>query len=353
MRGEVEIWQGDTLLHKEHNMLVDGAGELLADVMTVSPSLSAIEDHATSSITDASNYTIQAISFATDKVAFVNNAHFLDEAKTTLLSATHAHTTVTAVSDVNQTTSSYTPVVGISSSPNPVLTVLEPDCNVDAKIGNVYVSATFSEPNQIVNLIPSAYQDSKLSTWGTLSSVAASVLGCFPDGSGVGGTNWSSFNGKGYTVDDVIVSGTFIGVVNEASSMDVSGFVNMVMSGSPNDTHDYLMSSISSGLCMSGLCGVTSGAVEYSMLLGSGDVGLSNFYGGIYNMGLWTIDMNESLKAGNTPPYSFGPLDNPRKYKLFATKHLTKNLGFINDHNNLAGALNYKDLTIKWRLHFV
>ena len=266
----------------------------------------------------------------------------------------HLHTTVTAVSDVNQTTSSYTPVVSISSPPNPVLTVLEPDCNVDAKVDDVYVSSIFSGPNQIVNLIPSSHQDSKLEpNFGTLSSVAASVLGSFPDGSGVGGTNWSSFNGKGYTVDDVIVSGTFIGVVNEASSMDVSGFVNMVMSGSPNDTHDYLMSSISSGLCMSGLCGVTSGAVEYSMLLGSGDVGLSNFYGGIYNMGLWTIDMNESLKAGNTPPYSFGPLDNPRKYKLFATKHLTKNLGFINDHNNLAGALNYKDLTIKWRLHFV
>ena len=354
MRGEVEIWDGDKLLHKESNLLVDGAGELLADIMTVSPSLSGIEDHATSSILDSSNYTIQAISFATDKVAFKNNAHFLDAAKGTLLSSVHLHTTVTAVSDVNQTTSSYTPVVGISSPPNPVLTVLEPDCNVDAKIEEIYVSSTFSGPDQNVNLIPSPHQDSKLSTWGTLSSVAASVLGCFPDGSSFGGTDFSAFNGTGYTAGDVVFSGTYNSIVNEASSMDVSGFVNMIMSGSPGTTTGYAMSSTSSGLCVSGGIDATnSGTVEYSMLLGSGDVGFSNLYGGIYNLGLWTIDMGETLRSGNTPPYSFGPLDNPRKYRLFATKHLTKNLGYIRDRGGLAGSVNYSDLTIKWRLHFL
>jgi hypothetical protein len=101
-----------------------------------------------------------------------------------------------------------------------------------------------------------------------------------------------------------------------------------------------------------GIDATNSGTVEYSMIVGSGDVGYSNLYGGIYNMGLWTIDMDESIKAGNTPPYSFGPLNNPRKYKLFATKHLTKNLGYIEDNGTNAGSLNYSDLTIKWRLHF-
>jgi hypothetical protein len=150
------------------------------------------------------------------------------------------------------------------------------------------------------------------------------------------------------------VHGTYNSIVNEASSMDVSGFVNMVMSGSPGTTTGYAMSSTASGLCVSGGHDtINSGTVEYSMLLGSGDVGYSNLYGGIYNMGLWTIDMNETLKAGNTPPYSFGPLNNPRKYKLFATKHLTRNLGYINDSSINPGALNYKDLTIKWRLHFL
>ena len=95
-----------------------------------------------------------------------------------------------------------------------------------------------------------------------------------------------------------------------------------------------------------------SGTVEYSITVGSGDVGYSNLYGGIYNMGLWTIDTEASRRAGNMAPYSFGPLDNPRKYKLFATKHLTKNLGFIEDSGTDPGCLNYSDLTIKWRIHF-
>ena len=141
MRGEVEIWDGDKLLHKESNLLVNGAGELLADIMTVSPSLSGITDHATSSILDSSNYTIQAISFGTDKLAYRNNAHLLDEAKGTLLSSIYSGVAVGVTSDSDLASSSYTPIVGISSPPNPELTVLEPNCDVSAQIDGVDVSS--------------------------------------------------------------------------------------------------------------------------------------------------------------------------------------------------------------------
>ena len=79
MRGEVEVWSGDDLILKEANMLTDGAGELLADIMTVSPSLATIADPATQAILDASNYTIQAISFGTGPDAFRSNAHAKDD----------------------------------------------------------------------------------------------------------------------------------------------------------------------------------------------------------------------------------------------------------------------------------
>jgi hypothetical protein len=191
----------------------------------------------------------------------------------------------------------------------------------------------------------------------------AYYLGCYPEGSSTGGSTFalvsSLDNSAAYlgladaSSSPYYVHGTYNSIVNEASSMDVSGFVNMVMSGSPGTTTGYAMSSTASGLCVSGGADSTnSGIVEYSMLLGSGDVGYSNLYGGIYNMGLWTIDTEASRLAGNSPPYSFGPLDNPRKYKLFATKHLTKNLGFIEDSGINPGCLNYSDLTIKWRIHF-
>ena len=188
-------------------------------------------------------------------------------------------------------------------------------------------------------------------------------LGCYPEGSSTGGSTFalvsSLDNSAAYlgladaSSSPYYVHGTYNSIVNAASSMDVSGFVNMVMSGSPGTTTGYAMSSTASGLCVSGGADSTnSGIVEYSMLLGSGDVGYSNLYGGIYNMGLWTIDTEASRLAGNSPPYSFGPLDNPRKYKLFATKHLTKNLGYIEDSNTNPGCFNYSDLTIKWRIHF-
>ena len=649
MRGEVEIWDGDKLLHKENNLLVNGAGELLADIMTVSPSLSGIADHATSSILDASNYTIQAISFGKDASAYQYNAHALDSRRNLLYYSTpsdqgshswdgiywdtsimevcsapeilpptqyenvpssvaHAlsvvdtsvesnaslnvglggHTSswttsggqdnwfcasvylkspdtdnpfspypftstvdqnqphwklqilgdyyvnlggfqkarsstdvrwsspdfttpssvrigfytdqrgasgysidnwdegagieeagngwyrawtsvlspVSALSAVNTYlhpvgyesaptgetsggiyaygyqlelgrwptqlqfnqgffvdnwdlsgsvlnrdhspgavtdkgtvrvvppygTSSYVPTNYLSSPPNPDSTRVE---DGDTALFDTSSPLSGFNMGQNLNVIPYREQGSELPNFfnaytnyvegGTqfndwliaaygdgIESISFSgigsigpqayYLGCYPEGSSTGGSNWalvsSLDNSAAYPInyaassDPNFVSGTYNSIVNEASSMDVSGFVNMIMSSVPNTVID--MSSTASGLCLSAKSTfATDGIVEYSMLLGSGDVGYSNLYGGIYNMGLWTIDMDKTLKAGNTPPYSFGPLNNPRKYKLFSTKHLTKNLGFIEDNATAAGALNYTDLTIKWRLHFL
>ena len=66
--------------------------------------------------------------------------------------------------------------------------------------------------------------------------------------------------------------------------------------------------------------------------------------------------MKKTLQAGNTPPYSFDPLNNPRKYRLFSTKSLTTNLGEAISRNN-SGTIypaldNYADLTLKWRIYF-
>ena len=136
--------------------------------------------------------------------------------------------------------------------------------------------------------------------------------------------------------------------------MDVSGFVNMVMSGSPGTTAGYAMSSPASGLCVSGGQENFSGVVEYSVELAGGDLATVNLYGGIYHLGLWTIDMNASLQNGNTPPFAFSILNNPRKYKLFARKGLSKNLCYIKDNGNAnQGFDKHTPLTIKWRIHFI
>ena len=145
--------------------------------------------------------------------------------------------------------------------------------------------------------------------------------------------------------------------------MDTSGFVTMIMSSVPHP--GYALQSSYSGLTVSASVDnrnsaeswSSTGEIVYEVMIGSGDVGLSNFYGGIYNMGLWTIDMKKTLQAGNTPPYLFDPLNNPRKYRLFSTKSLTKNLGYARTVESgslktYAGVKHYRDLKLKWKLYF-
>jgi hypothetical protein len=369
MRGEVEVWRGDTLLMKEPNMLVDGAGELLADIMTVSRSLSGIEDHATSSILDSSNYTIQAISFGTGSDAFKKNAHAWSQDKEDKIKN---YTDVTFLAGgtgipsyiemYSWDSSSYIPEVGLPHYPDPVLRVLDLNTNVSASIGGIEVSSVFPGNGQLTNFIPSAImsgmmEDTQFSSI-TSATVVASLLGCFVEGSSapysLSKKNRRHFlSGAPADYDDPFftnsVDGSFF---NEVSSMDVSGFVNMVMSSVPDAT--YNMSSAASGLVLSAAPTFASdGVIEYSVMIAAGDVGHANAYGGIYHLGLWSIDMKQSLLNGNTPPFEFTILNNPRKYKLFSRKGLSKNLCYIEDDGTNAGDKNYSDLLIKWRLHFL
>jgi len=358
--------------------------------MTVSPSLSGIEDHATSSILDSSNYTIQAISFGTGSEAFRNNAHkyegSLKIASLSVVAAAFASDPplVGVVGLLFEPSSlipsvwsdpkgSYFPVAGLPIAPTPTLSVLEENTNNNA----TDVSSVFPGNGQLTNFMPSgifsAMMENTIFSATVEAYTVASLLGCFADGSSV-----PYFGNKGYisayaTNDDGSVgveefetingnttfnNGSFF---NEVSSMDVSGFVNMVMSGSPGTTTDYEMSSGASGLCVSGGHQGESaakyaspfGTVEYTVMISADDMNFANAYGGIYHLGLWTIDMSRSLLNGNTPPFAFSVLNNPRKYKLFARKGLSVNLCYINNNGSTKGALKYTDLTLKWRLHFL
>ena len=415
MRGEVEIYAGDKLLYKESNMLVDGAGELLADIMTVSPSLSGVTDHATSSILDASNYVIQAISFGTSRKALQANAQYMDTSANPdtgnqdpaykWAAAWNEGSKRPANAIINSGTmaivyqgdfyasagvSSYTPIVGMPTYPDPVLPTLELDGSVSASLpvrtsnyapsAAVPLSSVFPGVGQLVNMLPSAISSGLCE--GTIFSgsprMVGLMMGAFPEGSSVlvandppgpPGTHARFFSSLNITALNEFAnhsptalptgaSAIYAGFFNEVSSMDSSGFVNMVMaSGTPDPDADPVisMSSVASGLCISGSLELsTDGVVEYSVGLAAGDVAMANCYGGIYHLGLWTIDIDKSLLEGNTPPFGFSVLNNPRKYRLFARKGLSKNLCYINDNGaELPGIRHYTDLTIKWRLHFL
>ena len=379
MRGVVEIWEGDKLLLEEPNMLVDGAGELIADIMTTSPSLSAIEDHGTSSILDASNYRMAAISFGTGSYYFNNGGRGYNKRKEQVITGNYVPPfksglgsigVFTRIPDDITFTYNYNPdftnvlegsynqedvakIHELPTAPNPTLKTLEANTNTSAVITvggrlDVALSSVFPGNGQHCNFMTSAIASAMME--GTpfaaaTSSIytAASLLGAFQEGSS---TNYAGQGGVFYN-NGLATLPQYGSVFNEASSMDVSGFVTTVMSSVPDA--QYEMSSTFSGLCLSAPVEETNKGfpfVEYSLLIGSGDLQSVNLYGGIYHMGLWTIDMNESLRNGNTPPFAFSVLNNPRKYRLFCRKGLSKNLCYISDNRE------HVNLTLKWRIYF-
>jgi len=369
MRGEVEVWDGDELVFKEDNMLVNGAGSTIADLMTVSPSYAEIP--TASGILDASNYTIQAISFGTGSQGFKSNAHTLSPEKidfiTNDVNYQIAGAQVIAEWDAENLGYSVRPDAGLPSAPNPEMSVLELDTNVSGSFTGsgvtLPVSAVFPGNGQHVNFLPSAIASAMMAptqfSHTSSMALAQAALGAFPEGSGIADIEPNLHATRvqiRYPQDtQKSVQNDTYGVFNSASSMDVSGFVTTTMSGSPHHSpYIYQMSSPFSGLTISGGADVgNSGVVEYSVILAPGDMTTVNMYGGIYHLGLWTIDVEKSLQNGNTPPFAFSVLNNPRKYKLFARKGLSKNLCFINDNGSDKGFENYTHLLLKWRIHFI
>jgi len=211
-------------------------------------------------------------------------------------------------------------------------------------------------------------------------------LGCYPHTSGTDYAILSSLskieNSTGGT-SSIYFSGTYPkspgddNFFNSSSvrAMDRDGFVRAYMPSSttaftnvdeggkpiyPNRIIDP-----ASGLIVSADADFSAiGGSELSCIctISSGDLGLANMYGGIYKLGLWTLDLDKTLsttrldgqpKALPSFPLKFGAGYNKIVYKLFAEKSLTKNLCAIKDAGTVAGADQYSDLTIVWKLNFI
>ena len=410
IKGKVEIYTDygnidQKLVCEDNNVVVDGAGEIIVDMLTTTPSLSGIPSAA--AILDTSNYTIQAMTFGKDEEGYKRHAHTdswsgLDYSWSTGASGTGTGSTTLLFSGAMVFTSSNNnPDSGVSSYfpsgshynilprfPAPNDSKLE--FNSKTLLNTmIYQTNTYADP------YPSALAagiETTLSGWdsighntnvlldeeGTNFAPGAGVTlglgliqGAFPRGYLEGGTSGAIFSSVGQLSNGVAITGpgivehggigcsaNYIGTFNTAKSMDVSGYLGQVYneygavgSGFTFASHPNIYSS---GIVVSANTNFSStGEVIYQTVIGAGDLGFTNLYGGIYNIGLWALDVKESLKTG-MPPYSWTPKANVRKYKLFSKKSFTKNLAYIQDSVNAknAGMNNYKDLTLIWRLHF-
>lgn len=364
MRGVVEIWRGDEKIHEGSNMLVDGAGALLADIMTVSPSLSDVEDHATSSILDASNYVIQAMSFGTASEAFQKSGR--DVSFYRLRAIEQIVRQIQRAGNVNtamfRTVSSIIPIAPSSiensffvDSLDPSIPVLAVNTDVSSAIPiddvDLAISSFFPGNGQHLNFMPSAIRNAitESTPFDVSAEVIGNLMGSFPAGisePGTAGPGAYYINSKFGSQYGAALQGNG-SYPNEVSSMDISGFLTTAMSSVPHGT--YTMSDLSSGLCLSAppeQANQGFSFIEYSTQLSQDDVHSLNWFGGLYTLGLWTIDIKQSLLNGNTAPFGFSVLNNPRKYRLFCRKISSKDLTYIDNY------LHYQDLTIKWRIHF-
>ena len=413
IKGKVEVYtdygnEDQKLVCEDNNVVVDGAGEIIVDMLTTTPSLSGIA--SASAILDTSNYTIQAMTFGKDEEGYKRHAHIdtwsgLDYSWSTGASGgptpllfSGAMVFVSANANPAGGVSSYFPSGSpyniLPRYPSPNDSKLE--LNSETLLNNLVTqSNTYADPYPydpfgalvIQNAVNSSgYNEIGHNTnvlldeivagfapgwvfYPTISTLGVGLIqGAFPRGIQDGGTPGAILSGvdqlaHGLPLEDTKVhdggigcSAVFNGNFNWAGSMDISGYLGQVynpygvaasgftVADHPNIQYSGIVVSADSNFS-------STGEVIYHTVIGAGDLGFTNFYGGIYNIGLWALDVKESLKTG-APPYHWTPKSNVRKYKLFSKKSFTKNLAYIQDSGTNAGMNNYKDLTLIWRLYF-
>lgn len=357
MQGSVNLsyYDKEKFLHgfEENNMIVDGAGQTICDFLTISPSLSAIA--SASSLLDASNYTIQAISFGKDAEGYRSHAHGLyfqlilpptpvgvkvASYKPVDLSSYHSSATPYYFSSAAFANTSYSP---FPKYPDPTDTRLE-----------MRTTATIPGFTGALGIDLGQNGNSLLAYDAFLPEVLGA--GCYAPGVGM---SWMILSDP-TNVTSIIVSGIYYGLFNIKGSMDLSGNCHM-MSSSVIQGMQFGGSAVSnsSGLSLYALPSFSStGRVGYHVTLSGGDAGMACLFGGIYHMGLWVLDIPKLLELGLTPPYGFNRFANSRLYRLFAKKTFNKDITYIQDDLGVfpisSGALAYQELAINinWELVF-
>ena len=354
MIGIVEIYKdygsdNQELIHKEENLIVDGAGEAIVDLLMTPSSIAS----AVSGMNDTSNYTVQAISFGKAASAYTQYGHYWRPNGYTATSSLISRVTDDGIIRVmNNTTTPYFGKLGpssfmdpsgdrkMNSYPSPTDTVIEvgTDTAIDLSGGEFHY-------NSVGHLVPGKYEavGHNLNVLQFDTAGSSVFRGCWPvSGTGSKYAIVSSLtydfvndvNGSGAQIYPNVqdsLAGTSAGAFgdtpapggyNNAGAMDMSGFVRayhlcrgelggIVAGGNvhPGMGSGLLVSAeegnaTSAAFAMgndedTGVVGkpnpIDNCEVIYVTKIASGDLGYSNLFGGITTLGLWTIDLEKTL----------------------------------------------------------
>jgi len=413
IKGEVEVFKimqdgaSESVL-KESNMVVDGASEVIVDMLTTPYSLKNL---AGSESLNPSNFTIQAVSLGkaeklygghpdtsaadTDVIGmhgFYNNRNL-----SSIFADKNADADLSAFIGARNLggASSFTPSYELPKDPRPRDTRLENSSKTQVQL--YYELSAVSEYPELTTYT-ALFSPSNTPSWrnasalitpnghnlnsyysSSVKSMETLYQGCYAPSSGVNIYIWDTSVTRGAVTEtsapwtyllssiNTVVSGVK-GRYNTVGSMDREGYLvaypiqNHPASGDTTQGVAVSAATASSltsvsytggGLVDGSAAFIGSPAVCYNFTISSTDLLCLAAYKGFTNIGLWALDAKETFKSEAAPVAWTTPTNN-RKYKLFAKKVFSEDLTTINDAvaARLAGIKNYADLTIQWRINF-
>ena len=360
----------EKILAQESNLIVNGGGEAIAEMMSVPSSTLSYAPE----VLDASNWNFAAITFGPAKDSFGQPTYSqasCADGSVEFLGANASYVTTDAIEtstswiNVAPTqrimrvyknslgdTSSYVPLHKLPSYPDPLDTDLEPN----AEYQYVSVSGdgqTFYGHHE--NRIHFAPDDA-----------SSYCIGAFGGYGATSTTRWdvylvSSLDGDFETNPDLnyiasAPAGGFGVHYNSPSRsrLDKHGFLAIRHADIDGWNNTQTGVGYFEGTESTSSLQITDGYVEITTLVSPFDVLAMNAYGGIHHLGLWVYDNKECLK-NTTAPYSLTPDSNGDtglRYKLFAKKTFSEDLTYHADNGTAAGIASLGKLTITWRIDF-
>lgn len=383
MRGKVEVYAiaadgSHSLVAEGSNLVVNGAGESVVDMLTTPSSVLGIAPR----VMDTSNFRMAAISFGPAASSFQENGYFFPKDAIWYKTDDLCHGVSSNVSSLinligtdkrmrvmwtsatylggTGEASAYTPPYRLPSYPDPMDTKLE-DANTAYSIVSGDGTQSYGHFENRIQFNPtdaSSYFQGvypSRTTDSTQGALVSSYEGDF--------TTYTNLIAS--TVDSDAVEGDF----NIKYYMDYRGFCHLRYDTTVGDPVLVGRTSVSAAQSFAEPLGmVVDSRVTYSVNIGKWDVWAMNNYGGLHQIGLWTMDCKKALE-NNQPPFLEGnPIaSNPKfidtgsgstkqEFKLFAKKTFTENLcankDDIEGDEAEAGFTHSKDLYIQWTLDF-
>lgn len=383
MKGKVEVFAvyadgSKRLVASEDNLVVNGAGESIVDMLTTPSSVLGIAPR----VMDTSNWRFGALSFGPAKGSFSGNAYFFPEEidgnrvywkEDDLCNGVSANVTswFNQVCDDKKLrvlwqggdTYSYTPPYRLPSYPDPLDRKLE-----DSRTSYAIVSGDGTEcfgqfenriqfkPTHASSYFQGAYPV-KTSPAEGAAMLISSYVGDFQPPN---------------TSANMIIFDEGRSIYNNKYSMDYRGYITTqynapIIGGTANLGRVYVTGSTENDVT-GAISQCAQPTVTVTTKIYKDDLWSMNLYGGLHQIGLWNMDTPTALLANEAPFLEGDPtpgLDSKfinesdgvtkQEYKLFAKKTFTNDLTAIKDDSATpgiggAGFTNYNQLLLTWTL---